>query len=54
MLVKIESRVEALFFVYFLALLVQALIARALRRAMERGVSTNCRSIGQKESYGLS
>jgi transposase len=33
-LLKNEGRVEALFFVYFLALLVQALIERELRRAM--------------------
>jgi transposase len=35
-LLKNEGRVEALFFVYFLALLVQALIERELRRAMQR------------------
>ena len=35
-LLKNEGRVEALFFVYFLALLLQALIERELRRAMER------------------
>lgn len=35
-LLKNEGRVEALFFVYFLALLVQALIERELRRGMER------------------
>ena len=35
-LLKNEGRVEALFFVYFLALLVQAIIERELRRAMER------------------
>lgn len=35
-LLKNEGRVEALFFLYFLALLVQALIERELRRAMER------------------
>ena len=34
-LLKNEGRVEALFFVYFLALLVQALIERELRRAMQ-------------------
>ena len=34
-LLKNEGRVEALFFVYFLALLVQALIERQLRRAMQ-------------------
>jgi len=33
---KNEGRVEALFFLYFIALLVQALIERELRRAMER------------------
>ncbi len=33
-LLKNEGRIEALFFVYFLALLVQALIERELRRAM--------------------
>jgi transposase len=31
-----EGRVEALFFVYFLVLLVQALLERELRRAMQR------------------
>jgi hypothetical protein len=35
-LLKNEGRVEALFFVYFLVLLVQALIERELRRAMQR------------------
>jgi len=35
-LLKNEGRIEALFFVYFLALLVQALIERELRQAMER------------------
>ena len=35
-LLKNEGRVEALFFVYFLALLVQSLIERELRRAMQR------------------
>lgn len=35
-LLKNEGRVEALFFVYFLALLVQALIERELRRAMAK------------------
>jgi len=35
-LLKNEGRIEALFFVYFLALLVQALIERALRQAMGR------------------
>jgi transposase len=40
-LLKNEGRIEALFFVYFLALLVQALIERELRRAMKRdGVET--------------
>ena len=34
-LLKNEGRIEALFFVYFLALLVQALIERELRQAME-------------------
>lgn len=34
-LLKKEDRVEALFFVYFLAMLVQALIERELRRGME-------------------
>lgn len=34
-LLKNEGRIEALFFVYFLALLVQALIERELRRAMQ-------------------
>ena len=34
-LLKNEGRVEALFFVYFLALLVQALIERELRRQMQ-------------------
>lgn len=34
-LLKNEDRIEALFFVYFLALLVQALIERELRRAMQ-------------------
>ena len=33
---KNEGRIEALFFVYFLALLVQAIIERELRRAMRR------------------
>ncbi len=33
---KNEGRIEALFFLYFLALLVQALIEREIRRAMER------------------
>ncbi len=36
MLLRNEDRVEALFFVYFLALLVQAIIERELRRAMQR------------------
>ena len=35
-LLKNEGRIEALFFVYFLALLVQALIERELRRTMEQ------------------
>lgn len=35
-LLKNEGRIEALFFVYFLTLLVQALLERELRRAMER------------------
>jgi len=35
-LLKNEGRIEALFFLYFLALLVQALIERELRRAMTR------------------
>ncbi len=35
-LLKNEDRIEALFFLYFLALLVQALIERELRCAMER------------------
>jgi transposase len=35
-LLKNEGRIEALFFVYFLALLVQALIERELRLAMQR------------------
>jgi transposase len=35
-LLKNEGRIEALFFVYFLTLLVQALIERELRRAMQR------------------
>jgi len=35
-LLKNEGRIEALFFVYFLALLVQALLERELRRAMQR------------------
>jgi transposase len=35
-LLKNEARVEAMFFVYFLALLVQALIERELRLAMAR------------------
>jgi transposase len=40
-LLKNEGRIEALFFVYFLALLVQAIIERELRRAMQRdGVAT--------------
>jgi len=40
-LLKNEGRIEALFFVYFLALLVQAIIERELRRAMQReGVET--------------
>jgi len=34
-LLKNEARIEAFFFVYFLALLVQALIERQLRRAMQ-------------------
>ena len=39
-LLKNEGRIEALFLIYFLALLVQALIERELRRAMsERGIS---------------
>ena len=33
---KNEGRIEALFFLYFIALLVQALIERQLRQAMER------------------
>jgi transposase len=40
-LLKNEGRIEALFFVYFLVLLVQALIERELRLAMQRdGVET--------------
>jgi len=40
-LLKNEGRIEALFFVYFLALLVQSIIERELRRAMQRdGVET--------------
>ena len=35
-LLKNEGRIEALFFLYFLALLIQALIERELRRAMKR------------------
>ena len=35
-LLKNEGRIEALFFVYFLAMLVQALIERELRQAMRR------------------
>jgi len=35
-LLKNEGRIEALFFLYFIALLLQALIERELRRAMER------------------
>ena len=35
-LLKNEGRIEALFFLHFIALLVQALIERELRRAMER------------------
>jgi len=35
-LLKNEGRIEALFFLYFIALLVQALIERELRSAMER------------------
>jgi len=35
-LLKNEARIEAFFFVYFLALLVQALVERELRRAMAR------------------
>ena len=35
-LLKNEGRIEALFFIYFLALFVQALIERELRRAMKR------------------
>ena len=35
-LLKNEGRVEALFFIYFLALLVEALIERELRRQMQR------------------
>ena len=39
-LLKNEGRIEALFFIYFVALLVQALIERELRRAMrERGIT---------------
>ena len=39
-LLKNEGRIEALFLIYFLALLVQALIERELRRAMrERGIN---------------
>ncbi len=35
-LLKNEGRIEALFFLYFLALLVQALLEREIRRAMQR------------------
>lgn len=39
-LLKNEGRVEALFFIYFLALLIQALIERELRKSMkQRGVA---------------
>ena len=41
---KNEGRIEALFTLYFLALLVQALIERELRLAMQRAESTSCRS----------
>jgi len=34
---KNEGRIEALFFLYFIALLVQALIEREIRRGMEKG-----------------
>jgi transposase len=37
---KNEGRIEALFFLYFLALLVQALIERELRHAMKKGKIT--------------
>ena len=37
---KNEGRIEALFFLYFLALLVQALIERELRRAMKKSKIT--------------
>ncbi|WP_176226647.1 hypothetical protein [Candidatus Hakubella thermalkaliphila] len=33
---KNEGRIEALFFLYFIALLLQALIEREMRKAMER------------------
>ena len=33
---KNEGRIEALFFLYFISMLVQALIEREIRRAMER------------------
>ena len=36
-LLKNEGRIEALFFLYFLALLIQGLIERELRQAMKRG-----------------
>ena len=36
MFLKNEGRIEALFYLYFLVLLVQALIERELRRAMQR------------------
>jgi transposase len=39
-LLKNEGRIEALFFLYFLALLVQALIERELRRAMKKSKIT--------------
>ncbi len=39
-MLKNEGRVEALFFIYFLALLIKALIERELRRSMrERGIT---------------
>ena len=41
---KNEGRIEALFTLYFLALLVQALIERELRLAMKRERSWSCRS----------
>jgi transposase len=49
---KSVTRIEALLLVYFVALLVDALIERELRRAMKAAPSPPCRSIRRTASVG--